>query len=140
MKRDGDVTMSESITLDRVTGTGHDVHISTVAVYNLLRLHAPSYKDNDNPNVYNLRDFALTLQLAIMVGTARNDLSDEGYNPKADLKLDNQEYSAADDLPVGARGADTEPTNRDWAKEDKETEKSERTGQIPRGMFTTCGV
>ena len=42
----------------------------------------------------------------------------------------------AEDLqPLGARGADNQPTGRDYGKEDMETAYSDETGQIPRSMY-----
>ncbi|KAI0329091.1 hypothetical protein GY45DRAFT_1354742 [Cubamyces sp. BRFM 1775] len=58
------------------------------------------------------------------------------YNPQADARPDNaafDETTNPDSQPVGARGADNQPTYRDYRAEDKEAERSERSGQIPRG-------
>ncbi|KAI0711938.1 hypothetical protein C8T65DRAFT_608266 [Cerioporus squamosus] len=58
------------------------------------------------------------------------------YNPQADARPDNAAYdddTYGDMHPVGARGAANQPTNRDYQKEDRETEHSEKTGTIPKG-------
>ncbi|RPD61161.1 hypothetical protein L226DRAFT_612867 [Lentinus tigrinus ALCF2SS1-7] len=58
------------------------------------------------------------------------------YNPMADARPDNAAFDEDTDPdmhPVGARGADNQPTLRDYQKEDREAERSEETGTIPRG-------
>ncbi|KAI0768125.1 hypothetical protein BD413DRAFT_664690 [Trametes elegans] len=67
---------------------------------------------------------------------ANRDVDNLTYNPQADARPDNaafDESSNPDLQPVGARGADNQPTYRDYKREDAETERSEQTGQIPRG-------
>jgi len=57
------------------------------------------------------------------------------YNPMADARPDNAAYDEGtnDDLhPVGARGADNQPSFRNAGKEDLETDRSDATGRIPR--------
>ncbi|KAI0925716.1 hypothetical protein AcV5_008378 [Taiwanofungus camphoratus] len=57
------------------------------------------------------------------------------YNPQADARIDNAEFDPEktdpETQPVGARGAENEPTNRDAAREDAEAARSEETGEIP---------
>lgn len=61
------------------------------------------------------------------------------YNPQADARIDNAEFDPEKTdpgtQPVGARGAENEPTNRDAAREDAEAARSEETGEIPE---STC--
>jgi hypothetical protein len=57
------------------------------------------------------------------------------YNPRAAAEPDNAEYNPDKDdelQPIGARGADNQPTFRNAAKEDQEAEYSESTGRIPQ--------
>ncbi|KAI9057206.1 hypothetical protein FKP32DRAFT_1598306 [Trametes sanguinea] len=57
------------------------------------------------------------------------------YNAQADARPDNAAFDEStnpDIHPVGARGADNQPTYRDYRAEDKETARSDETGQIPR--------
>lgn len=54
--------------------------------------------------------------------------ADDAYNPQMDARGDDPFSDSTD----GARGAAGQTTNRDYNQEDKETEKSERSGQIPR--------
>ncbi|KAI0360059.1 hypothetical protein OH77DRAFT_1419454 [Trametes cingulata] len=66
---------------------------------------------------------------------ANRDVDDLTYNPQADARPDNAAFDDNTDPsihPVGARGADNQPTYRDFQKEDMETERSEQTGQIPK--------
>ncbi|CDO75793.1 hypothetical protein BN946_scf184934.g8 [Trametes cinnabarina] len=66
---------------------------------------------------------------------ADRDVDNMTYNPQADARPDNAAFDEStnpDIHPVGARGADTQPTYRDYRKEDKETAHSDETGQIPR--------
>lgn len=71
-----------------------------------------------------------------MVATARDQVDDLTYNPKGTMQHDDAAYNDTGDIesahPVGARGADNQPTNRNFLQEDQETEKSEHTGKIPR--------
>lgn len=63
-----------------------------------------------------------------------NNIDDLTYNPQADAGADNAAFNPDSyDHPVGARGADNQPTSRDFEVEDRETTRSEQTGQIPRG-------
>lgn len=58
------------------------------------------------------------------------------YNPMADARSDNADYEEDRDADlhlVGARGANDQPTFRDYQREDREAEQSEQTGSIPRG-------
>lgn len=67
---------------------------------------------------------------------AGRDVDSLTYNPQADARPDNAEFNDTSDPgmhPVGARGADNQPTNRDHRKEDLETELSDDTGRIPKG-------
>ena len=55
------------------------------------------------------------------------------YNPRAEADSDNMAYNPERDderQPVGARGADNQPTFRNAGKEDEETAYSESTGRI----------
>ncbi|KAI0649329.1 hypothetical protein C8Q79DRAFT_950000 [Trametes meyenii] len=64
------------------------------------------------------------------------DVDSLTYNPQADAGPDNAAFDESTDAgiqPVGARGADIQPTYRDYQGEDLDTERSEQTGQIPRG-------
>ncbi|KAH9856532.1 hypothetical protein C2E23DRAFT_856852 [Lenzites betulinus] len=54
--------------------------------------------------------------------------ADDAYNPQLDARGDDPFSDSTD----GARGAAGQTTNRDYSQEDKETEKSEHSGQIPR--------
>ncbi|PSR89000.1 hypothetical protein PHLCEN_2v4962 [Hermanssonia centrifuga] len=57
------------------------------------------------------------------------------YNPMADDRVDSDEFDPEEDTerqPIGARGADNEPTRRHFAKEDMETARSDATGRIPK--------
>ncbi|KAI9000512.1 hypothetical protein BD414DRAFT_471860 [Trametes punicea] len=63
------------------------------------------------------------------------NVDDLTYNPQGDARPDNAAFddnTNPDVQPVGARGADNQPTYRDYQKEDQETARSEETGQIPR--------
>ncbi|KZT67402.1 hypothetical protein DAEQUDRAFT_729035 [Daedalea quercina L-15889] len=62
-------------------------------------------------------------------------VDDLTYNPQADAHPDNAAYddhTNPESHPVGARGADNQPTFRDAGKEDFEAEQSEVTGRIPK--------
>ncbi|KAI0671534.1 hypothetical protein C8Q78DRAFT_991162 [Trametes maxima] len=64
------------------------------------------------------------------------DVDNLTYNPQADARPDNAAFDESTDSgiqPVGARGADNQLTYRDYQAEDLDTERSEQTGQIPRG-------
>ncbi|TBU32540.1 hypothetical protein BD309DRAFT_1076179 [Dichomitus squalens] len=66
---------------------------------------------------------------------ANRDVDNMTYNPQADARSDNAAFddnTNPDMQPVGARGADNQPTNRDYRKEDQETTRSDETGRIPR--------
>ncbi|EPT01720.1 hypothetical protein FOMPIDRAFT_41334 [Fomitopsis schrenkii] len=58
------------------------------------------------------------------------------YNPQADARSDNaafdDNFNGSDMHPVGARGADNQPTSRNAGQEDREAEQSENSRQIPR--------
>ena len=61
------------------------------------------------------------------------------YTPQADAHHDNAAFDEStnpDIHPVGARGADNQPTYRDYRAEDKETARSDETGQIPRSKLS----
>lgn len=83
-----------------------------------------------------------------MVGTRGNNTAardDElTYNAFANSRVDNNPFNPDGDFesaqPIGARGADNQPTGRNFVKEDRETEQSDRTGKIPRGMFQPCAI
>ncbi len=45
------------------------------------------------------------------------------------------ERSGFEDLDIDQRGADEQPTNVDYAAEDRETAKSEETGKVNRRSF-----
>ena len=67
---------------------------------------------------------------------ANRDVDNLTYNPQADARPDNAAFddnTNPDMHPVGARGADNQPTYRDYRKEDMETAQSDDTGRIPRG-------
>ncbi|KAI0925715.1 hypothetical protein AcV5_008377 [Taiwanofungus camphoratus] len=63
-------------------------------------------------------------------------VDDLTYNPQADAQPDNAEFDPAAVDPesqlVGARGADNQPTYRDYGQEDVEAARSDETQQIPR--------
>ena len=66
---------------------------------------------------------------------ANRDVDNLTYNPQADARPDNAAFddsSNPDMHPVGARGADNQPTYRDFNQEDLEAEQSEKSQQIPR--------
>lgn len=67
------------------------------------------------------------------------DVDQLTYNPRAEAGHDNAAFDPDRDSesaqPLGARGADNQSTGRNFAQEDMETERSEQTGQIPKG---TC--
>jgi hypothetical protein len=84
-----------------------------------------------------------------MVGTTRSqahvdNADDLTYNPQASALHDDAAFNNDGDFesaqPLGARGADNQPTNRNFAREDKETERSEQLGQIPRCEYTPSFV
>lgn len=65
------------------------------------------------------------------------------FNPRAEASSDNAEYRPEIDdarQPVGARGADNQPTFRDYTREDMETERSDATGKIPKGEQIRCAA
>ena len=67
------------------------------------------------------------------------------YNPQADARPDNAAFDEStnpDIQPVAARGADNQPTYRNFRAEDDEAASSEKTGQIPRGTYlqAPCSV
>ncbi|KAH7927908.1 hypothetical protein BV22DRAFT_1103356 [Leucogyrophana mollusca] len=64
-----------------------------------------------------------------------SDVDDLTYNPQGDTATDNAAYNPDSDegIPVGARGADNQPTNVDAAREDREAERSEVTGKVSKG-------
>ena len=78
-----------------------------------------------------------------MVATAREqptvDNDEIAYNPSSDAWHDRAEFDDADDFesarPIAARGAESQPTDRNFTQEDVEAERSEQTGQIPRCKF-----
>ena len=78
-----------------------------------------------------------------MVATAREhptvDNDEIAYNPSSDVWHDRAEFDDADDFesarPIAARGAESQPTDRNFTQEDVETERSEQTGKIPRCKF-----
>lgn len=61
------------------------------------------------------------------------------YNPQADARSDNaafdDNFNGSDMHPVGARGADNQPTSRNAGQEDREAEQSENSRQIPRSGY-----
>ncbi|EED83246.1 predicted protein [Postia placenta Mad-698-R] len=63
------------------------------------------------------------------------DIDNLTYNPQADSRSDNAAFDDTDPAfqPVGARGADNQPTYRNAGREDLDAERSDQTGQIPRG-------
>lgn len=63
------------------------------------------------------------------------DIDNLTYNPQADSRSDNAAFDDTDPSfqPVGARGADNQPTYRNAGREDLGAERSDQTGQIPRG-------
>ncbi len=67
---------------------------------------------------------------------ANREVDNLTYNAQADARPDSAEFNDntnPDVHPVGARGADNQPTNRDYAGEDREAEMSDETGRIPKG-------
>ncbi|KAI0346069.1 hypothetical protein BDW22DRAFT_1352061 [Trametopsis cervina] len=81
-----------------------------------------------------------------MVGVTRRNNSgnaanadDMTDNPSGDMLHDDSTFNPDGDFvsaqPVGARGADNQPTGQNWVKEDQETNQSESTGRIPRCTF-----
>lgn len=71
---------------------------------------------------------------------AGRDVDNLTYNPQADARPDNAAFDDTTDPeihPVGARGADNQPTYRDAGKEDTETARSDETGRIPRSRLTS---
>lgn len=67
---------------------------------------------------------------------ANREVDNLTYNAQADARPDSAEFNDntnPDVQPVGARGADNQPTNRDYAGEDREAEMSDETGRIPKG-------
>ncbi|KAJ8456788.1 hypothetical protein ONZ51_g11917 [Trametes cubensis] len=67
---------------------------------------------------------------------ADRDVDGLTYNPQADARPDNAAFDEStnpDTQPVAARGADNQPTYRNFRAEDDEAAFSEKTGQIPRG-------
>ena len=64
---------------------------------------------------------------------------DATYNPMADANVDNDEFSDPDRQPIAARGADSQPTSRNFDGEDDEAARSERTGEVPRGECLVVG-
>ncbi|KAI0087306.1 hypothetical protein BDY19DRAFT_244936 [Irpex rosettiformis] len=75
-----------------------------------------------------------------MVATAREqpivDNDNMNYNPSANADYDQAAFDDSKDFEstqtVGARNADNQPTSTNFTQEDRETERSEMTGQIPR--------
>lgn len=64
----------------------------------------------------------------------RAQVDKAAYNPNALEGTDDADYNPeGTSQPVGARGADSQPTGRNFAQEDRETGSSESTGKIPRG-------
>ncbi|KAH8100934.1 hypothetical protein BXZ70DRAFT_907090 [Cristinia sonorae] len=58
------------------------------------------------------------------------------YNAGASAGRDNDDFVPSRDdnfQPVGARGADNQPTGRNFRQEDQEAASSEATGKIPKG-------
>ncbi|KAH9936054.1 hypothetical protein B0H21DRAFT_699044 [Amylocystis lapponica] len=68
---------------------------------------------------------------------ADRDVDDLTYNPQADARPDNAAFDPDTtdprSHPIGARGANNQPTSVDAGREDRQAAQSERTGRIPRG-------
>ena len=60
------------------------------------------------------------------------------YNPQADAGSDNAAFDDSGMQPVGARGADNQPSFRDAMQEDNEATQSEASGKIPRSEYMRC--
>ncbi|KAI0041697.1 hypothetical protein FA95DRAFT_667322 [Auriscalpium vulgare] len=57
------------------------------------------------------------------------------YNSAADTRFDDAAFEGeeqASRIPVGARGADNQPTNVDATREDREATQSEQTGRVSK--------
>ncbi|KAH9945302.1 uncharacterized protein BXZ73DRAFT_96288 [Epithele typhae] len=68
--------------------------------------------------------------------SAGNEVDEMTYNSQADARSDHAAFDDCTDpetQPIGARGADNQPTNRNYLQEDQETERSEETGRISSG-------
>ncbi|KAI0710112.1 hypothetical protein C8Q76DRAFT_769850 [Earliella scabrosa] len=66
---------------------------------------------------------------------ANREVDSLTYNPQADARPDSAEFNEntnSDMHPIGARGADNQPTYRDYQAEDLEAEVSDQTGRIPK--------
>lgn len=66
------------------------------------------------------------------------DVDSMTYNPQADARMDNAAFDENADpemQPVGVRGANSQQTARDFEQEDRDTERSEQIGQIPRRTY-----
>ena len=69
---------------------------------------------------------------------ANREVDSLTYNPQADARPDSAEFNEntnPDMHPIGARGADNQPTYRDYQAEDLEAEVSDQTGRIPKSEW-----
>lgn len=63
------------------------------------------------------------------------DVDNPTYNTQAEVGVDSAAFDPdADNSAVGARGSN-QPTARNFEREDMETERSDQTGKIPRGIL-----
>ncbi|CAL1716877.1 unnamed protein product [Somion occarium] len=72
-----------------------------------------------------------------------NDAENYASNPQTNAHTDMTAFETtsrteAENLqPIAARGADNQPTQRDYAREDTETERSEQTLNVLKTRWTT---